>query len=182
MSLQGSFQLLLRMPKCDINRQPLLLYFILYLFVIRSFDNLYLARFHDLQCSLMTFRCYPCVSCLNTSYTGSLCCLSNRFGYRWSYSLIKCLRNNILRRKFLICDQICKCFRRCQFHFVIDFFCSHIKCTTEDSRESKYVVDLVREITSSCGNNFCSACLCILGKSPESGSHMQKQLHLCSWS
>ena len=91
----------------------LLLYFILYLFVIRSFDNLYLVRFHDLQCSLMTFRCYPCVSRLNTSYTGSLCCLSNRFGYRWSYSLIKCLRNDILRRKFLICDQICKCFRRC---------------------------------------------------------------------
>ena len=87
MSLQGSFQLLLRMPKCDINRQPLLLYFILYLFVIRSFDNLYLARFHNLQCSLMTFRCYPCVSRLNTSYTGSLCCLSNRFGYRWSTRL-----------------------------------------------------------------------------------------------
>ena len=36
-------------PKCDINRQPLLLCFILYLFVIRSFDNLYLARFHGLQ-------------------------------------------------------------------------------------------------------------------------------------
>ena len=41
----------------------LLLYFILYLFVIRSFDNLYLARFHGLQCSLMTFWSHSCTTC-----------------------------------------------------------------------------------------------------------------------
>ena len=40
----------------------LLLYLIPYLFVLRSSNNLYLARFHGLQCSLMTFRCYPCTT------------------------------------------------------------------------------------------------------------------------
>ena len=41
----------------------LLLYLIPYLFVIRSSNNIYLARFHGLQCSFMTFRCHPCTTC-----------------------------------------------------------------------------------------------------------------------
>ena len=77
---------------------------------------------------------------LNTGYAGSLCCLRTCFGYRRSYSLIECLRNDILRRKLLVCDQICKSLGSCDLHLIIDVRSPDIQCAAKDSWEAEYIV------------------------------------------
>ncbi len=41
-------------------------------------------------------------------------------------------------------------------HFVGDGAGAHIECSPEDGREAQRVVDLVREIRASCGDNGCT--------------------------
>lgn len=44
--------------------------------------------------------------------------------------------------------------RSSDFHFLIDIARTHIQRTAENARESKHVVDLVREIAATCAYNF----------------------------
>lgn len=119
---------------------------------------------------------------LNTGYAGSLCCLRNCFGYRRSYSLIECLRNDIFRRKFLICDQICKCFSRCQFHFIIDLFALTSNAPRKIPGKASTLLIWFGKSLLPVETTLLRLPLRHPGISPESGLHMQKQLHPYSWS
>ena len=96
------------------------------------------------------------------SHTGLSCCFCNCFGYCRSNSLVKCLWNDIIFRKFFIRDQSAIAFAAAIFIFLIDITCSHIKRTSEHTREYKYIVDLIREIRTSCCDDSCATFSCFI--------------------
>ena len=81
------------------------------------------------------------------------------FAYNISNSWVKCFRKDINITYFIVWNKVCNSKCSSKLHIFSYLSCTAFKSTLEDTRECNNIINLVREIRTSCTNNFCTSCL-----------------------
>ena len=103
-------------------------------------------------------------SFLNSRYARSSRGIGDGFCHSRTDARVEGFRDDVLRRKLLVGDEVRQRVCRRDLHFFGNIARAHVERAPEDAGEGEDVVDLVRVVAAPGRNDRCAARLCVLGE------------------